>query len=112
MLSEEEFFRFVEEKIDELTGYADAQAEAGNSRKDLDELLNGYPYCLDEVAYKAYVFMSGNLSSSVDFHHYVLLWDRGFKSAIQEKVRIFHDAGMELTPLQTILSSSALLQEN
>ena len=47
MLSEEEFFRFVEEKIDELTGYADAQAEAGNSRKDLDELLNGYPYCLD-----------------------------------------------------------------
>ena len=56
--------------------------------------------------------MSGNLSSSVDFHDYVLLWDRGFKSAIQEKVRIFHDAGMELTPLQTILSSSALLQEN
>jgi len=113
MLSEQGFFRFVEERIDELTGYADAQAEVGNSRKDLDELLNGYPYCLDEVTYKAYVFMSENLSkTSVDFHQCILLWDQGFKSAIQEKARIFHDAGMELTPLQAILSSTALLQEN
>jgi len=115
MLSEQEFFRFVEEKIDELTGYADSQAEVGNSRKELDELLNGYPYCIDEVAYKAYVFMSENLSkpsSEVDFHHFILLWDQGSKSAIQERVRIFNDNGMELTPLQTILCSSALLQEN
>jgi len=54
MLSEQEFFRFVEEKIDNLTGYAESQVEVGNSRKELDKLLNGYPYCIDEVAYKAY----------------------------------------------------------
>ena len=122
MLSEKEFFRFVEEKVDELIGYAYAQAEAGNSRKDLDELINGYPFCedcnaicdcMDQSTYKAYMFMSENLSkTSVDFHQCILLWDQGFKSAIQEKARIFHDAGMELTPLQAILSSTALLQEN
>ena len=66
MLSEKEFFRFVEEKVDELIGYAYAQAEAGNSRKDLDELINGYPFCedcnaicdcMDQSTYKAYMFM-------------------------------------------------------
>ena len=113
MLSEQGFFRFVEEKIDELTGYADAQAEVGNSRKDLDELLNGYPYCLDEVTYKAYVLMAENLPkpSDVDFHDLILLWDQGFKSLIQKQARNFHNAGIELTPLQAILCSSALLQE-
>jgi len=123
MLSEQEFFRFVEEKIDNLTGYAESQVEVGNSRKELDKLLNGYPYCIDEVAYKAYSslvgeeFLSERLceaftNSEIDFTRLVLLWDQGSRDLTHYMTKVLRDKGFELTPLQTILCSSALLQEN
>ena len=129
MLSEEEFFHFVEKRFYELTGYADAQVEAGNSRKDLDELINGYPACdscgevcdsWDQATYKIYAMLSERYSASsetvrgfnVDFYDFVSQWDKGYKSHIQKAVRQLNNDGYELTPLQLMLCSSALLQEN
>ena len=128
MLSEEEFFHFVEKRFYELTGYADAQAKAGNSRKDLDELINGYPVCdscgeicdsRDQATYKVYAMLSERCSASpeadrdfnVDFYDFVSQWDQGYKSHIQKALRQFNNDGYELTPLQLMLCSSALLQE-
>ena len=136
MLSEEEFFRFVEEKVDNLNGYADAQTEVGHDRKDIDELLYGYPYSLDEVTYKAYKMLTKSEDSSsfliadisklpehIDinevywneqsdsFEEFVLMWIQDGKSCIQRLMRGYRSFGVELTPLQLILCSSALLQE-